>query len=289
MRLTTWAAGLTIALAAGLVRAEQPEDTFDLRGPAPKKGQVYLSKGTFKIIAANSILKSGGETHKSKLTETATTEYEIKVLAVEGRQVTRCQTKVIKDVTDSIDDEDGEVTTESESSPLEGEVVISEWVGPRKWKHALVDTKATDKQKKKLDDFTGPENDDALYPAEKVKVGHAWTADASGLVNFFDASFSDLKGKLSLKFVRVEDFDKQPCAVVEMTGVVTAKARTEDGALDVRMEIKRTVWRSLTTGVDLKDRTTGKLKYSGKLEIDGQSADYLLEGPFESSGTTRVK
>src|SRR5436190_24392550 len=156
MRLTTWAAGLTIVLAAGLGRAGQPEDEFDLRGPAPKKGQVYLSKGTFKIIAANSVLKSGGETLKSKLTETATTEYEIKVLAVEGRQVTRCQTKVVQDVTETTDDADGEVTTEKESSPLEGEVVISEWVGPRKWKHTLVDTKPTDKQKKKLDEFTGP-------------------------------------------------------------------------------------------------------------------------------------
>src|SRR5206468_2425985 len=125
MRLTTWAVGLAVALTAGSVgRAGQAEDEYDLRGPAPKKGQVYLSKGTFKIRAANSVLKMGGETLKSKVTETATTEYEVKVLAVEGRQVTRCQTRVVKDVTETTDDADGEVTTETESSPLEGEVVI---------------------------------------------------------------------------------------------------------------------------------------------------------------------
>ena len=50
-----------------------------------------------------------------------------------------------------------------------------------------------------------------------------------------------------------------------------------------------TLFALLALAVDVKDRTTGRLKYSGKLEVDGNEADYLLEGPFESSGTTRVK
>ncbi|HJZ59240.1 MAG TPA: hypothetical protein VKE74_30120 [Gemmataceae bacterium] len=289
MRLTKWAAGLVIALAVGTTRSRADEQEYDLRGPAPKKGQVYQSKGAFKIKGANSVIKLGGQTIKSKYTESTTSEQEVKVLAVEGRQVTRCQTKIIKDVTETTEDSDGEETTEKETSPLQGEVIISEFVAPRKWKHVLVDTKPNDEQKKKLDDLTGPDNDDSLYPEGKVKVGHTWKADASGLVNFFDASFSDLKGEMTQKFVKVEEVGGEECAVVETTGVLTAKAKTEEGVLDIRMDIKRTVWRSLASGVDVKDRTTGKLKYSGKIEIDGAEADYLLEGPFEATGTTRVK
>ena len=41
--------GLAVVLAAGgsLGRAADDE-TYDLRGPAPKKGQVFVSKGTLK-------------------------------------------------------------------------------------------------------------------------------------------------------------------------------------------------------------------------------------------------
>jgi len=277
-----------VGLLAGLVALPgfaRDDEAFDLRGPAPKKGQVYQAKGSFTIKNANSVIKLGGQTVKSKVTEQTTSENEVEVLSVDGRQVKRCRTRIIKDVTDSKDDEEDS----SEVSPLQGEVVLSEWTGTRKWKHALVDTRATEKQKKKLEDLTGPDNDDALYPEGKVKVGHTWTADASGLVNFFDASFTDIKGKLNMKFVKLEMIDGEQCAVIEATGTVTSKAKTDEGKLDMTMDLKRTVWRSLKTGVDVKDESTGKLKFSGKLKIDDQDADYLLEGPFSAQGATKVK
>jgi hypothetical protein len=285
MRSLMCAAGLFASLFA-LPGFARDDETYDLRGPAPQKGQLFHSSGSFTIKNGNSVIKLGGQTVRSKVTEKTISENEVKVLAVEGRQVTRCRTRIIKDITESKDD-DGDTNTEN--SAIEGETIISDWSGPRKWKHALVDAKPTEKQKKKLDDLTGPDNDDALYPESKVKIGHTWMTDGSGLVNFFDASFTDIKGKLTMKFVKLEEIDGEQCAVIEATGTVTSKAKTDEGTLDMTMDLKRTVWRSLKTGVDLKDKTTGKLKFSGKLSIDGMDADYSLEGPFEAQGNTKVK
>ncbi len=285
MRLFMGVAGwLAMAFAGpGLAR---DEETYDLRGPAPQKGHVYNADGFFTIKDGNTVIKLGGQMVKSRITEKTTSITEVKVLAVDGRQVSRCRTRIVKDVTDTKDD-DGE--SESETSPLQGETIISEWTGPRKWKHSLVDTRPSDEQKKKLDDMTGPDNDDALYPAGKVAVGHAWTTDAAGLVNFFDASFSDIQGEIKMKFVKIEDVDGDACAVIEGSGTVTAKATVDDGKLDTKVVLKRTVWRSLKTGVDLKDTATGTIKFSGKLNVDGMDAEFLLEGPFEAQGTTKVK
>lgn len=291
MQRTTWAAGLGLILAAVPAGRAGDDDTFDLRGPAPQKGQVFVAKGFFKIKDAKSVLKADDNVIRSKVSETTTTEYEITVLAVEGRQITKVKTRLVKDATETVDTTDGETNTDTEPSPLEGETVLGEFGGTRKWTNTLAGGgKPDDKQRKKLAEFTGPENDDALYPEGKVKVGHTWDAEGSALVNYFDLSFSNIKGKLKQTFVRVEDVDGEPCAVVETTGTLTAKAKTDEGVLDLTMDLtKRTVWRSLKTGVDVRDRSTGRLKYAGKLEVDGQKVDYTLEGPFESGGTTKLK
>lgn len=296
MRLTTWVAGLAAFVAAALgaaapAKAVRPaDDTYDLRGPAPKVGQTFASKGYFKVKDAKVVIKVAGETIRSKTTEGTITNYEIKYLAVEGRQATRVQTKIIKDATTILDNTDGEITEDKETSPLEGETVLSEFGGRRKWKNSLAGTQPDDEQKKKLADFTGPENDDALYPEGKVKVGHSWEADGAALVNLFDNSFTNIKGKVTQKFVKVEEVDGEECAVVETTGTLTCKAKADEGVLDLTMDLNtRTVWRSLKTGVDVKDITKGRMKYAGKLDVDGTEAEYLLDGPFESGGTTKLK
>jgi hypothetical protein len=55
------------------------------------------------------------------------------------------------------------------------------------------------------------------------------------------------------------------------------------------MDLDGTTWRSLRTGIDVKDRATGTMRMSGKTETDGQSRDLELVGPITIEGTARLK
>lgn len=285
MRGAKWAVGLAVVLAGavGLGRATQDEG-YDLRGPAAKKGQVYITKEVSKIKDANLEASVGGQTIKLKQTMTEISEEEVKILAVDGRNVTKAQTKITKKITE-IEGED------DKADELEGVVIISERLGEGKWKHTLVDDKPTAKQKKKLDRRIGPENDDDLYPEGKVKVGHAWTVDATAMRKFLGNDFKEVSGKMKQKFVKIETVNGEECAVVESSGTIKGKLTDEDDdVLDVELVVtKATSWRSLKTAVDIKGKLEGRLKLSGKKKIDGQEAELALDGPLVVDSTTTVK
>ncbi len=270
--------------------AAQDDKTYDLRGPAPKVDQVFPSKMTLKIKDADTTLKVMGQSIKLKMTMDMIGEEEQKVLAVDGRNVTKCQTKVIKERADITTDFGGGMTM-TEPTALEGEIIISERLGENKWKHKLVDNQPNDKQKKELDNRNGIENEDDLYPAEKVKVGHEWKVEAKALTKLFGNSFTDIKGELKQKFTKVEKIDGEECAVVESSGLVKGKMKDDDGkpTLDVEMDLKATAWRSIKTGVEVKGTFDGKIKLAGKQKIDDQSVDITLAGPMTGETTTKLK
>jgi hypothetical protein len=267
------------------------DKTYDLRGPAPTKGQVFISKMTLKIKDADTTLKVMGMALKGKVTMNMVGEEEQKVLAVEGRNVTKCQSKINKESAEITFDLGGANDTKSVPTELEGEVVISERTGDGKWKHSLVDTKPTEKQKKELDNRNGIENDDELFPAEKIKPGHTWKVEAKALTKLFGNSFTDIKGELNQKFLKVEDFSGEECAVVESTGVVKAKMKDEEGQpnLEVEMDLKVTAWRSIKTGIDLKETIGGKIKLSGSQKLDDMKIDITMSGPLSGESTTKIK
>lgn len=282
------ATGLVVALVvtAGWVRAD---DTYELRGPAPTKGQEIVTKTKFQIKDGSITIKAGGVTLEGKQSLVATSEERVTALAVDGRQITKAQVKMVKESADVTISIAGNEMKETKAGELEGETIISERTGAGKWKHALVDTKPSDKQKKELDKRVGPESDDDMYPAGKHKVGHEWTVDAATLQRVFGGSFTDLKGKLKLKFVKVETIDGQECAVIESSGKVTGIAKEDEGDLDVELELKGTTWRALKTGIDIKDTATGKLKMSGNVEMGGVKAELVLEGPIAIDSTAAKK
>ncbi|VTT99095.1 Marine sediment metagenome DNA, contig: S01H4_S12859 (Fragment) OS=marine sediment metagenome GN=S01H4_49482 PE=4 SV=1 [Gemmataceae bacterium] len=290
MRGLFLAAGLAavVALAGGFAAAD--DKTYDLRGPAPTKGQVFVSKMTLKIKDADTTLKVMGMNLKLKMTMNVQGEEEQKVLTVDGRNVTKSQSKIVKERAEITTDFGGMNQAMTQPTELEGEVVISERVGD-KWKHSLVDTKPTDKQKKELDNRNGIENEDDLYPAEKVKVGHTWKVEAKALTKLFGNSFTDIKGELSQKFAKVETVEGEECAVVESEGSVKGKMKDDDGkpSLDVEMDLKVKSWRSIKTGVELKGTFEGKIKLAGKQKIDEQPVDITLAGPLSGESSTRLK
>ncbi|HJZ59239.1 MAG TPA: hypothetical protein VKE74_30115 [Gemmataceae bacterium] len=293
MRRTKWAIGLAVVLAGatGVSSAARHDEEYDLRGPAPKKGQVYSSKMVLRIKDADMEVKLGGQSLKLKQTLVATTEEEEKVLAVEGRQVTKSQARIIKDQVDITADFMGMKMSEKHSNELEGEVIISERTAEGKWKHILVDTKPTDKQKKELAKRLGPENDDELFPEGKVKVGHTWTVDAAEMKRFFGNSFTEVKGKMNQKFLKVEEAEGEECAVIESSGKIRARMKDDDGepGLNVDLEMTTTTWRSLKTGVEVKGTFKGKIRMAGKQKIDDNEADVVIDGPIDGTSSTKLK
>ncbi len=158
----------------------------------------------------------------------------------------------------------------------------------------LVDSKPTEKQKKELDGRDGMENGDDLYPKDKVKVGHTWKTDAAALpkgLALFHNSFVDAKGTLDQKFVKVEDVEGEPCAVIETTGKMTAKMKDEgEPNADVELtDLKVTVHKSLKTGVNLKEKFTAKLKLEGTQKMDGVKVEIKMAGPISGEATTKLK
>jgi hypothetical protein len=285
-----WVVGAVAVMvtAFNLGRAADDE-TYDLRGPAPEKGQTFVSKGTLKIKDADTTIKVAGQTLDMKMTLLVTSEEEAKVLAVDGRDVTKCQTKVIKESTDVTANFGGQEMTHTEPTALEKQTIISERDG-KKWKHALVDTKPTDKQKKELDSRNGIENDDDLYPKEKVKVGHKWSVDAAALNKLLGNSFTEIKGKVNQSFTKIEELNNEKVAVIESTAKITGKMK-DDGepTVDVEMEMKITTWRSVKTGLAVKEKFEGKIKLAGTVKMDDVKAEMTLSGPISGESTTKMK
>ncbi|AWM40359.1 hypothetical protein GobsT_11590 [Gemmata obscuriglobus] len=284
-----WVLGAVAALAVTVNLGRAADDVYDLRGPAPVKGQTFVNKGTLKIKDADTTMKVAGQTVNLTINLVVTSEEESKVLAVDGRNVTKSQTKIIKERADVTANLGGNDMSHTEPTALEKETVISERDG-KTWKHSLVDTKPNEKQKKELDSRNGIENDDDLYPAEKVKVGHTWKVDAAALTKMLGNSFSDVKGKLDQKFVKVETVDGEECAVVESTGKLTAKMK-DDGepTIDVEMELKVATYKSLKTGVNVKEKFDGKISLEGVQKMDDIKVDIKMSGPISGDSTTSLK
>jgi hypothetical protein len=264
------------------------DEKYDLRGPAPEEQQAFLGKSTLKIKNADTTIKVMGTKLAMKLDMVVTSEEEATVLAVDGRNVTKCKTKIIKERVDVTATLGGEEMSHTEPTALEKETIFSERDG-KKWKHSLLDAKPTEKQQKELDNRNGIENDDDLYPKEKVAVGHTWTVDAAALNKLLGNSFSDVKGKVNQKFTKIDEVDGEKVAVIESTAKITAKMK-DDGepTVDVEMEMKVTTWRSLKSGAALKEKFEGKIKLSGTVKMDDIKAEMTLSGPISGESTTKV-
>lgn len=282
---------LSLSLLSSFPRSSaRDEPTYDLRGPASSVGQVLRGKMKLKIQDAETTLKIAGEKPiEMKVTMDLVNETEHKILTVDGRKITKCQSKIIQDRSDTTIE--GSAKPETIRHVLEGEIVISERVGESKWKNSLVDTVLTEKLKKELEDYIGFESGDELYPEEKIPLGHTWNCKAKSLTKLFNNSFTEINGELKQKFVKLETFGGEECAVVESSGTVKCKMKDEEGAAntDVETQLKAIFWRSLKSGVDLKEAIDGKIKFSGPQKVGGDTVQVSLSGPIKGECITTIK
>jgi hypothetical protein len=268
----------------------QDGKSYDLRGPAPIKGQVTQNKMNLKIKDATTTIHIAGD--KPIVLKTAMEvvhEREQEFLEIEGRSVAKYRIKIIKDRTEL--GFEGMPKSDPIRSELEGESIIGERIDGPKWKHSLVRGNPSENQKAELEKRPGFESDDELYPSEKIKVGDTWNIEAVSLTRLFDDSFSDLSGEIKRTFMKVEEIDTEECALIQSSGVVKGKMKDETGAPSMLMEmdLKLTSWRSLKTGISVKEQFEGKIKLSGTQTVEGEKVRFSVSGPFNGESITQSK
>jgi hypothetical protein len=282
----------TAAALAAMAMPAFAEDKYDLRGPASAKGQVVVNTSKMVIKDAEANISVAGQKIPLTMTMTFESQEEVEVLEVDGRQITKVKEKVIKEGVNVKANAFGQENDENKPGDLEGETVVGERTKDGKWKYKLVDAKPTDEQEKELKRKQGPENDDDLFPAEKVAVGHKWEVDAAKLKSLTGNTMTDVKGKMKQTFQKVEKVDGEECAVIETTGKLTAKMVPEedgDPAPDVVMEVKATGWKSLKTGLEVKAAFEGKIKIEGKQKAQGMEVEIAMEGPIKGESVNKFK
>lgn len=277
-----------LALLAFGLPAFAADDTYNLRGPAPAKGLTVVRTVTMKIKDADVTVTVMGQKVELKQNLDIVSEEEDEVLEVKGRDVVKLKTTIVKESVNTVSDVNGAEMKEDKTSVLQGESIVAEKGKDGKWKNSLQDGKPTDEQKKELAKREGPDNDDELFPEEKVKVGHTWKVDASKMKSLTGPTISDVTGELKLKFLKVEKLDGEECAVIETTGTFKGKMK-EDGAPDIEMTVASTGWRSLKTGLEVKGKITGTVKIDGTIKMGDNDIEIKLEGKVEGTSTAKLK
>lgn len=266
--------------------AARAAEDFDLRGPGPLKDAQYTTTGKLEVKGADAEMKRGAAVVKFKLGLTVTLEEDVKLLEVNGRDVKKLQTKLRRDRAETVGLAKG--AAQIEPSVLEQEMIVSTLDG-KAWKHTLAGGKPTEIQVKALAEFAGFASADALYPDEKVKVGHVWTADASGLDRLLGHTLTDVKGKLDRKFVKIEPLDGEQLAVVESTGKVSGKLKGNgDQPPSADVDVKHTAWKSLKTGLVVRESFTGTLAVTGRTKDGDVITELTIKGPISGESTTKV-
>ena len=235
------------------------------------------------------VVALGDNKLEAKLSIDSHSEKEMEILGVDGRNIVKLKSKIIKDSAERTTNFGGEKKTETDKKELQGETVLSE-LKMKTWTHVLDRADPTPKQEKELKNFDEPENDDDLYPAEKVKVGHSWNIEPSAFKKLLGSKFSDAKGKGKSKFIKVEKVGEEVCAVIESEIDLTGKIKDDDGN-DITVEIKGKIinHRSIALGMDIKFTIEGDAVFTGKIDENGQKADVRFVGKISSSGTATVK
>lgn len=273
-----------VAVGAGFAFAQAEE--HDLRGPGPQKDTPYVTDGKLTVTAADATMTRGKDVVKFKLTLTAVLNEEVTVLEANGREVTKFATKVNRDRVETVGlAKDAKYL---ETSVLEQETITGVRDG-KGWKWSLASGKPTDPQAKELTERGGFENADALYPEGKVKVGHAWTADTGAVSPILSHALTGVKGELKRTFARVEMQAGEPCAVIGSTGKVSGKMKGNgDPSPTADIDLTHTAWKSLKTGLVVRETFEGKLKVGGGVK-DGDTVTMLeINGPITGESTTRM-
>jgi hypothetical protein len=252
---------LAAAVAAPLAVPRPPVPApkgYDLRGPALDKGLKFTLKRSSTMKDGDMEVDAPTGKLIFKVSSSETSEKEVELVAVEGRQPTRLNTKVVKGEQKVNYTGQGAPPEVKQANPLAGLTVRSalekDAKGKRAWKHTLDKGEPTAEQKPFFERFAAWSPEDGFFPARKVRAGETWEIGTNDLRTFpgGGAKMKGFSAKGRGKLRGVERYDGEMCAVVEIT--LTAKGTQEHTglALTVESTAKMTVYRSLRCGINLK-------------------------------------
>jgi hypothetical protein len=264
------------------------DETFDLRGPAPMKGQVIIYESKEYDKDAVRKIKTGDNTIEDRFDDVTTKRTEVEILAVDGQQILRTRTKVLKDSTEESRQKGKRTVRRTTPNKLDGQYIYSELTA-KGWKHSLEDAQPTAEQKKALAEYHPFKIEDVLLPEGKFKVGHEWKIDAAQFQKLFGTKVSDMTGGGKGKFVKVEKDGDDLLAVLEFDFDIAGKMNDDGLTLEMKLAAKGTTKRSLKTGHDLFAKSEGKLSLKGKGEVDGEKIEVDFTSKVLEEETWKLK
>jgi hypothetical protein len=252
------------------------------RGYLPPSGTKAGMEASMTMDEATLHVDAGGQQMDGKASQSMKAKETLEFLP--GEKLRR--TVVSKKTTGNMVINGSEQPTPSTPDPLEGQAVLIE-KKDGKWVASLETGSPTAEQEPALAKMAKTFNDESdveTYGEAPHKVGDKWTVDPSKLGSFGDAE--DLSGSYAVEFLRIEDYQGTPCAVLKALIDIKGKTTEEKGkSMDIRMRGEVTTRRSL------KDMTDLDVLTSGTINIDGAPApgvSLMIEGPMKVSQKVTV-
>jgi hypothetical protein len=270
--------------ATGLNDYPGKDVEVNLHGPSPTAGTVFRTTEKFEIKDAELTEAALGIRVQGKMSMSASSESEIKILSLDRQKVTSFQTKHIKDEAATTTTIAGETIKFDEVNDLAGAVVLSV-KGAAGWTHSLLDAKPTEKQRKALALESGWDDHEDI-PEGKQAIGRSWEVDATHLKGFLRPQFTSLSGKAKKSFIRLEEHRGEICAVIETVGRTKGKIDMGGTPATLDFEWKAMTFRALRLGIDVKMTFTGTLRLVGKVDDIGAGTE--LKGTFTGEELTTV-
>lgn len=264
------------------------DEVYDLRGPAPIKGQIITLANKTNYKNALRTIKSGDRAIEDRFNDVTTKERETEVLAVENGSATRVRVKVVKDVSEETRVKGKRMARSARPNRLDGQILFGE-LTKGEWKYTLDDVTPTPEQKRALKEFQPFRGEDELLPKEKVKIGHTWKIGTPEFKKVLGSQFRELDAKGTGKLLRIEKVGEEQVAVMEIEFELSGKSDDDGLAMDIKIAAKNTIHRSLKTGYDIKGAGIGKLAIKGKGEIDGQKIEMEFTADVADEETAKVK
>ncbi|GAA5127848.1 hypothetical protein JIN84_08105 [Luteolibacter yonseiensis] len=259
---------------AAVVPADAPV-ILAKRGYLPPAGTKTGMELSIAMEDANVQIDAGGQQMQGKVNQSTKGSETLEFLP--GEKIRR--TVVSKKISGKMTINGMDQPIPDSSDPLEGStVLLSKTDG--KWTAALEDgSSPTEAQLTAIEKMAKPlnnESDAETYGEAPRKIGDKWEVDPTKIGSFGEAE--NLTGTYSVEFVRVEDYQGTPCAVlkakIDLKGTTASKGR---GSMKMRIR------GDVMTHRSLKDMTDLQVVTSGSVDLDGAPAPGFsmhMEGPI---------
>ena len=275
-----------------------------LRGPAPKvnqsfrtetvmvmdNGQVEIDSTIARTYRGRRYAPPGTpEPVRGSYSMREATTLDVTILAVDGRQVVERRVKVASDESRHTMSFDGSPEEDWTQGSLVGRTVLQRFADGFT-KSTLEGEEPTLEQETALAELEPIVNDDEVYPRRSVKPGFAWTITDQAVLQRIlgDRRTKVTKGSMAMTFERLVSFQVQPCALIRTVIDMDGSMPGDDGTnVGIKLKTDGLSHRSLETGYDLSETSSGTVTLSKTLRVDGEAVRVKIAGPITVESTTK--